>query len=49
MVVIVIILLINYSNDDLICANFVRDVRLGNLYFENIDSTNSILFSVCCD
>ena len=39
----------SYSNDDIICANFVRDVRLGNLYFDTIDSTNSILFSVCCD
>ena len=35
----------SYSNDDIICANSV----LGNLYFDTIDSTNSILFSVCCD
>ena len=38
-----------YSNDDIACAEFVRDIRLGRIMFDSIDTTNSILHSVCCD
>ncbi len=32
-----------YSNDDIACAEFVRDIRLGRIMFDSIDTTNSIL------
>ncbi len=38
-----------YSNNDIACAEFVRDIRLGRIMFDSIDTTNSILHSVCCD
>ncbi len=30
-----------YSNDDIACAEFVRDIRLGRIMFDSIDTTNS--------
>ena len=38
-----------YSNDDITCANFVRDIRLNLLSFDSVDVTNSIVYSICCD
>ena len=38
-----------YSNDDITCANFVRDIRLNLLLFDSVDITNSIMYSICCD
>ena len=38
-----------YSNDDITCANFVRDIRLNLLSFDSVDVTNSIMYSTCCD
>ena len=41
--------LLSYSDNDLICGNYVRDIRLGNLVFDSVDIANSIVLSVCCD
>ena len=38
-----------YTCDDRICANYIRDIRLGKLLFESSDTLNTVLYSVCCD
>ena len=38
-----------YHNDDLMCADYVRDICLRNIVFQSPDITKSILLSVCCD
>ena len=32
-----------YSNDDITCANFIRDIRLN---LDSVDVTNSIMYSI---
>ena len=38
-----------YSNDDITCANFIRDIRLNLLSFDSVVVTNSVMYSICCD
>ena len=39
----------SYSEDDCIRTTFVHDIRLGNLLLVSVDTTASVLLSVCCD
>ena len=39
----------HYSEDELVCADFVRDIRLGRIVFDSVDTTSCIITSVCCD
>ena len=38
-----------YSEDDYLRAQYIRDIRLGHLFFDTRDSTHDIVYSVCCD
>ena len=38
-----------YSEDDYFCAQYIRDIRLGHLFFDTRDTTHDIVYSVCCD
>ncbi len=38
-----------YSNDDMVCADFIRDVRLGRISFNSREDTSMIINSICCD
>ncbi len=38
-----------YSSDDMVCADFVRDVRLGRISFNSREDTSMIINSICCD
>ena len=39
-----------YTEDDaILCADFVRDIRLHIINFDCADTTSCIISSVCCD
>ncbi len=38
-----------YSSDDMVCADFVWDVRLGHISFNSREDTSMIINSICCD
>ena len=38
-----------YSTDDIVCAGFVRDIRLGRIVFDSPEATSMIIHSICCD
>ena len=38
-----------YSEDDYFCAQYIRDIQLGHLFFDTRDTTHDIVYSVCCD
>ncbi len=38
-----------YSTDDIVCAGFVPDIRLGRIVFDSPEATNMIIDSICCD
>ena len=39
----------HYSEDDYLHAQYIRDIRLGHLFFITGDTTHDIVYSVCCD
>ncbi len=38
-----------YSNEDMFCGDFVRDIRLGCIYFSTSEETSLIINTICCD
>ncbi len=37
------------TGDDMVCADFVLDVRLGRISFNSREDTSMIINSICCD